>query len=58
MNSMAAANQEISADLQGLAMKDPRFRKGQTRTKGGSAAPSGGKRRVSLPSHLHALEDC
>ena len=49
VNSMAAANQEISAELQGLAMKDPRFRKGQTRTKGGTVALSGGKRRVRLP---------
>jgi hypothetical protein len=48
VNSMAAANQEISAELQGLAMKDSRYSKGQTRSKGGAANPSGGgKRRVS-----------
>ena len=46
VNSMAAANQEISAELQALAMKDPRFKKGQTRAKGGGAPPGGGKRRV------------
>lgn len=48
MNSMAAVNQETTAELQALAMKDPRFRKGQTRSKGGGALPSGAKRRVKL----------
>lgn len=45
---MTAANQEISAELQLLAMKESRFRKGQTRVKGGSAPSGGGKRRVRL----------
>ncbi len=45
---MVAANQEISPALQALAMKDPRFRKGQSRNKaGGKFSAAGAKRRVS-----------
>lgn len=46
---MSAANQEISPELQALAMKDPRFKKGQTRAKGGGTLvyKAGAKRRVS-----------
>jgi len=55
LNSMAAANQEISPELQALAMKDSRFSKGQTRSKGGAAKPpGGGKRRVRLALSLQA----
>ena len=50
LNSMAAANQEITPELQALAMKDPRFSKGQTRSKGGKGNPGGGKRRVRMSS--------
>lgn len=53
VNSMVAANQEITPELQSLAMKDPRFKKGQTRSKGGSHPPGGGKRRVGpVSAHL------
>lgn len=48
---MVAANQEISTALQALAMKDPRFRKGQSRNKaGGKFSAAGAKRRVRLQS--------
>ena len=44
---MAAAEQEIPPALQALALKDPRFRKTQTRNKaGGVFSASGSKRRV------------
>lgn len=44
---MVAANQEITAELQDLAMRDSGFRKGQMRNKaGGKFSASGNKRRV------------
>ena len=54
VDSMSAANQEISPELQSLAMKDLRFKKGQTRNKGGVSLPgrAGGKQRVSLSPSL------
>lgn len=53
VNSMAAANQEISPALQSLAMKDQKFKKGQTRQKKGSIqGPAGAKRRVNQLSSL------
>ena len=62
MNSMAAANQEITAALQDLAMRDAGFRKGQMRNKaGGKFSASGNKRRVrpccsaSEQGHLRSL---
>lgn len=60
VNSMAAANQEISPELQALAMKDARFKKGQTRSKGGGAMPGGGKRRVRIfaSAHLNLCRNC
>lgn len=50
---MLAANQEVPQALQNLAMKDQKYRKGQTRQiKGTIQPPTGAKRRVRFYIHV------